>query len=111
MIDLSEIGDELEDVPEHLRNEHVRYWLLFREWGLADVLERARALFEASGWVSEFHNEYEHFFRKDAHSVFLHVDTAPNSSITTRCPSGDVYEGPKWPETFRGKRILEVWRV
>ena len=59
MVDLSEIGEKISDIPEHLRSEHVAYWLLYRDWGVLDALERARALFESSGWTSELHDEYE----------------------------------------------------
>lgn len=111
MIDLSEIGEPITAVPEHLRNEHVTYWLLFREWGVLDALDCAQELLERDGWAPEFHDEYEYFFRKDTHSVVLHIDTAPEGWIATRSPSGDVYEGPKWPAEYKGKVIIEVWRV
>jgi hypothetical protein len=110
MIDLSEIGEEIADIPEHLRNEHVVYWLLYRELGVVEALDRAQALFESSGWVSAFHDEYEYFLRKDPQAVFLHVDTEPEGWIATRRASGEEYQGPKWPEAYKGKLILEVWR-
>ncbi|MFO7975589.1 MAG: hypothetical protein R6V12_13240 [Candidatus Hydrogenedentota bacterium] len=111
MIDLSEIGEPITAVPKHLRNEHVTYWLLFREWGVFDALDCAQKVLEREGWAPEFHDEYEYFFRKDTHSIFLHVDTDPEGRITTRCSSGEIYEGPKWPAEYKGKLILEVWRV